>query len=128
ENPALQTTWNIAFGGSDNDQLLCYGKWNSDRSNRIIVVVNLDPHHTQSGWVQVPVKEMRISDQQQYIVHDLLTGHRYTWNGEWNFVELRPYEMPVHLFRVEELPAAPTQPHKGSNGQLGDSWLAGEHD
>ena len=128
ENPALQTTWNIAFGRSDNDQLLCYGKWNSDRSNRIIVVVNLDPHHAQSGWVQVPVKELRISDQQQYMVHDLLTGHRYTWNGEWNFVELRPYEMPVHLFRVEELPAAPTQPHKGSNGQLGDSWLAGEHD
>ncbi len=128
ENPALRTTWNIAVGGGDNAQLLCYAKWSDDRNNRIIVVVSLDPHHTQGGWVQVPLQDLRIGDQQQFIVHDLFTDRQYTWQGEWNFVELRPYEMPVHVFRVQELPAAPELPAEGTTGEvLGDSWLGGEH-
>ena len=34
---------------------LFYSKTTPDLSNIILVVVNLDPHHTQSGWVGVPL-------------------------------------------------------------------------
>jgi starch synthase (maltosyl-transferring) len=36
-------------------------------------------------------------------VHDLITGASYTWTGEQNYVELDPYILPFHLFRIEEL-------------------------
>ncbi|MCJ8164557.1 alpha-1,4-glucan--maltose-1-phosphate maltosyltransferase [Pontibacter sp. E15-1] len=116
-NPALQTTWNIAFGESDNPSLLCYAKWSSDRKNRMIMVVNLDPHNTQTGWVQVPLAELNLGQDQQYLVHDMLTERKYTWTGEWNYVELRPHEMPVHVLRIEDANAIM------GHDNLDDAWL-----
>jgi starch synthase (maltosyl-transferring) len=31
----------------------------------------------------------------------LITGDQYSWNGSQNFVELDPYRLPFHLFRIE---------------------------
>ncbi|WP_114780616.1 alpha-1,4-glucan--maltose-1-phosphate maltosyltransferase [Botryobacter ruber] len=116
-NPALQTTWNVHFTNTDNSQLLAYAKTDDEAGNHLFMVVNLDPHHVQSGWIQVPLHLFGIAQDQQYIMHDLLTEYRYTWTGEWNYVELRPYEMPVHVFRVEEA-------NKGMGHQnLDDTWL-----
>jgi starch synthase (maltosyl-transferring) len=120
-NPALQTTWNIAFGGSDNSALLCYTKWSSDFSNKIVVVINLDPRHTQAGWVQVPLSILNMEAGHQYLVHDLLTERKYTWTGEWNYVELRPHEMPVHVLRIEE-----ANQGMGHNN-LDDNWVPNDH-
>ncbi|MFD2247324.1 alpha-1,4-glucan--maltose-1-phosphate maltosyltransferase [Pontibacter ruber] len=119
-NPALQTTWNVHFSDTDNTQLLCYAKWDDARTNKMLMVVNLDPHNTQAGWVKVPLYELGIERHQQYVVHDLLTEHKYTWTDEWNYVELRPNEMPVHVFRIE----APT-PGMGHQN-LDDTWLPNE--
>ncbi|PKV62864.1 alpha-1,4-glucan--maltose-1-phosphate maltosyltransferase [Pontibacter ramchanderi] len=120
-NPALQTTWNIAFGDTDNPQLLCYAKWDDSRQNKMLVVVNMDYHNTQAGWVQVPLHALKMDGTQQYLVHDLMTEHKYTWNSEWNYVELRPHEMPVHVFRIET--ATPGMGHDN----LDDTWLPEDH-
>ncbi len=56
ENPALQTMENLHFYEVDNDSLLFYGRTTEDLSDVILVVVNLDPFHTQSGWVNVPMR------------------------------------------------------------------------
>ena len=120
-NPALQTTWNIAFGETDNPQLLCYAKWDDSRKNKMLMVINLDPHNTQAGWVQVPLHMLKMPDNQQYMVHDLMTEHKYTWTNEWNYVELRPHEMPVHVFRIES--ATPGMGHEN----LDDTWLPEDH-
>ncbi|MDJ1483437.1 alpha-1,4-glucan--maltose-1-phosphate maltosyltransferase [Cytophagaceae bacterium YF14B1] len=101
ENPALQTTWNIEFGETDNQQLLCYAKVDDYKSNKILVVVNLDPHHVQSGWIKVPVQYLNLSAGSTYTVNDLMTDTRYQWHHEWNYVELHPGVMPVHVFRIE---------------------------
>jgi starch synthase (maltosyl-transferring) len=66
----------------------------------ILVVVNLDPHHTQSGWVRVPLHELNIQHHETYQVHDLLTGARYLWHGEHNFVQLDPHSAPAHILRL----------------------------
>ncbi|MBB6611732.1 alpha-1,4-glucan--maltose-1-phosphate maltosyltransferase [Pontibacter sp. Tf4] len=120
-NPALQTTWNITFADTDNPQILCFAKWDSAKRNKIIVVANMDPYNTQSGWVQVPIRELQLPEGEQYMVHDLLTEHKYTWQNEWNYVELRPHEMPVHVFRIEEANTG-----MGHNN-LDDTWLPTEH-
>jgi starch synthase (maltosyl-transferring) len=100
ENSALQTTWNVRFLDVDNESLLAYAKETEDLSNIILVVVNLDPFHTQSGWVRVPLPEFGIRPGQPYLVHDLLSEDRYFWQSERNYVELNPQVIPVHILRI----------------------------
>ena len=102
ENPALQSTWNLHFYEVDNDYLLCYGKATQDLSNILLVVVNLNPFHTQSGWVQIPLSTLEIDPKQPYLVHDLLSDDKYIWQGERNYVEINPLLSPAHIFRVRK--------------------------
>ncbi len=100
ENPALHSDWSLRFHAVDNDQLIGYSKNTDDFSNVILVVVNLDPHHTHSGWLELPLETLGLDSHQPYQVHDLLSGARYFWHGPHNYVELNPQVMPVHIFRV----------------------------
>ena len=102
ENTALQRTNNITFCQIQNDNILAYLKtaWNG---NRILAIVNLDPHHTQGGYVRIPLNLIGKHSDEEYIVHDLLTGAKYFWRGELNPIELNPQLMPMHLFRIEDL-------------------------
>jgi starch synthase (maltosyl-transferring) len=108
ENVALQRNENIRFLRVENnyvanDQIIAYIKRSSDEKNTILVVMNLDPLHTQSGWVQLPLTDLDLTAESPYLAHDLLNDRRDTWRGEWNFVELDPAQMPVHIFRIESL-------------------------
>jgi len=100
ESPALQRNDNLRFYRIDNDQLIAYAKHTDDLSDIILTVVNLDPHHTQSGWVEVPIHDLGIAPDQPFQVHDLLTDARYLWHGPWNYIELNPHAIPAHIFRV----------------------------
>ena len=100
ENPALQYDWNLEFHDVDNDKLICYSKSSEDRNDVVLVVVNLDPHHRQSGWIQLPCDALGIHGDQPYQMHDLLTGARFLWNGPRNYVELDPQVAPAHVFRL----------------------------
>ena len=71
-------------------------------TNAIFVVVNLDPFHTQSGWVKVPIGDWGMDSTQPYLVHDLLSDDKYIWQGERNFVELNPQVLPASIFRVKK--------------------------
>jgi starch synthase (maltosyl-transferring) len=102
ENPAFQTPWNLNFYEVDNDTLLFYGKFSEDFSNLILVLVNLDPFHTQSGWVKVPIHTLGIDPKQPYLVHDLLSDDKYIWQGERNYVELNPQVLPANILRVRK--------------------------
>jgi starch synthase (maltosyl-transferring) len=102
ENPALHSNDRLRFYPADNGQLLFYGKSTPDLSNVILVVVNLDPHHPQSGWVRVPLEELGLRPGEPYQVHDLLTEARYLWNGETNFVRLDPAAAAAHVFRLRK--------------------------
>jgi starch synthase (maltosyl-transferring) len=102
ENPALQTNDGLRFHRIDNDQLIAYSKESLDRSNVIVAVVNLDPHHTHSGWLELPVADLGLDPDQPYQVHDLLTEARYFWTGTRNFVQVDPAVVPAHLFRLRK--------------------------
>ncbi len=100
ENQALQSDWSLRFHPADNDQLIAYSKTSGDGSNIILVVVNLDPRYTQSGWIRVPLEDFGIAPQQPFEVHDLLADARYTWQGIRNYIELNPAKIPAHIFKV----------------------------
>ena len=101
ENAALQTTWNIHFADVDNQQLLCYAKYDDDYKNLIFVTVNLDHYHKQSGWTRVPLEQLKLPKGISYTVNDLLSGHKYSWRDEWNYIDLDPQQLPAHIFRIE---------------------------
>jgi len=67
----------------------------------LLIVVNLDPHRPQETMVDVPIQDMGIGDDEPYVVHDLLTGARYTWRGRRNYVRLDPRTQVGHVLRVE---------------------------
>ena len=102
-SPALHGDWSLRFHPIDNEQLIAYSKVSQDFSDKILVVVNLDPRRTQAGWVSVALKELTLGDNEAYQVHDLLTDARYIWRGSRNFVQLDPSILPAHIFRVHPI-------------------------
>jgi starch synthase (maltosyl-transferring) len=100
EHPALQQDRTLAFHGTDNDALLCYSKRTADRDDVILCVVNLDPHHTHSGWTALDLGELGLPWDQPFEVNDLLSGASYSWQGDRNFVMLNPWVMPAHVFQI----------------------------
>ncbi|MFO7756058.1 MAG: alpha-1,4-glucan--maltose-1-phosphate maltosyltransferase [Bacteroidales bacterium] len=100
ENRALQNTHSLKFHDIDNEAMICYSKTSDDLENIILVVVNLDPHHTHSGWISFPPEEFLMDKHVPFQVHDLLSGSFFMWSGEQNYVEIDPGVMPLHIFKV----------------------------
>ncbi len=102
QNPALQSNAYVRFHFVDNDHLIVYSKSTEDRSNVILVVINLDQTWTQAGWVGLSLEELGIDPFRPYEVVDLLTNAHYLWHGTHNYVELNPHVLPVHILRIEQ--------------------------
>ena len=120
ENPALRHDRSLRFHRADNDQVIAYSKWAhadgtpyeyrygeeapGDDGNLILVVVNLDPRHTQPAMVHLPLDAWGIDGDESFEVHDLVSDARYVWRGWSNYVELNPHVFPAHIFRVRRSP------------------------
>jgi len=102
DNPALQLYDNLRFYSSSvtNENIMVYSKATPDGQNRILVVINLDPHNPQDTWVGLPYWEWGIGNDEPYQVLDLLSNQAYTWQGEYNYVRLDPNIQPAHIFLV----------------------------
>jgi len=101
EHPALQSDWGLAFHRTDNGSLLSYSKRSPDGRNLVFVVVNLDPANMQHGFVQLPLVNWGITPHATVEVVDLLSGERYFWRGEWNYVRLDPQDRVAHILHVQ---------------------------
>jgi starch synthase (maltosyl-transferring) len=100
DNPAFRANRNLRFHDVDNEQIIAYSKTNEDRTNEVLVVVNLDPHYKQAGFITLPLEELGLDPRQPYQAHDVLTGARYLWQGARNYVELDPQTVPAHIFVI----------------------------
>lgn len=98
QNPALQSDRGLRFHPTDNDRLLCYSKTDETRQNTVLCVVNLDPHYTQSGWIDLPLDELDLDPDRPYQMHDLISDARFIWHGARNYIELDPNSAPGHVF------------------------------
>lgn len=102
ENKALQTTWNIHFTRTDNEQLMSYVKVSEDGSNVVWCIANFDVNNKQGGYVEVPKKLLGIEGRVNLKVTDLLADETYFWFSDWNYVELNPAKYPIHILKVEK--------------------------
>jgi starch synthase (maltosyl-transferring) len=99
ENRALQDNRNLHFHDTDNDFVIAYSK-RSDDGNVIFTVVNLDPAHRHSAWIDVDGAALGVVGDESFQMHDLIGDARYQWRAGRNFVMLDPHVMPGHIFRV----------------------------
>ncbi len=97
EHSALQFNTGLAFHETDNPELLAYSKTSPDGSDRLLVVVNLDPKNMQHGHVRLRPDDRDLLQDGALPVHDLLSDARYRWRGEWNYVRLDPEVAPAHI-------------------------------
>jgi starch synthase (maltosyl-transferring) len=98
DNPALQQNATLRFHDTTNDEIICYSK--SAGENVVVTVVNVDPHNTQSGWLELDLAALQLDANRPFQVHELLSGSRYTWHGARNYVQLNPHIVPAHIFRI----------------------------
>jgi starch synthase (maltosyl-transferring) len=104
ENPALHDNRSLRFMPVDNPQLIAYSKHSADWTNTVLTVVNLDPHKTQVGWVDVHLEALRIAPDTDYQMHDLLSDQRFIWRNGRNFVSLDPQYAAAHVFVLRRHP------------------------
>lgn len=120
-HPALLQLRNIKFHAVENDAIIAFSKHidathsPTGRADTVLVIVNLDPHNTQTGWVHLDLPSLGLSPeefpelaapgegQRLFVVHDELTGGEYTW-GRDNFVQLNPYTGPGHILSFSPIP------------------------
>lgn len=99
-HPALQQTNNIQFCPIENEYLMGFYKWNDDRTDQILVVINLDHHYSQQGTLRLPFEELNIHPGTAVQMKDLITEAEYQWQNEWNYVELHP-SLGFHIFKMK---------------------------
>ncbi len=100
ENVALHRDDSLEFFAVDNERMICFAKSAPGEENLVVVVVNLDPYNTQSGWVEIDLDALGVDPEAPYQMHELLTGARYLWSGPRNFVRLDVDRAPAHIFRL----------------------------
>jgi starch synthase (maltosyl-transferring) len=101
-NAALQSNENLVFHLTDNPQIIAYSKSTPDESDVVLTIVNLDPVNVQAGFLSLDLTALGLSAGATYEVFDLLANRGYRWQGSRNYVELRPYEVPAHVFAVRK--------------------------
>jgi starch synthase (maltosyl-transferring) len=100
-NPALCQLRDLHFHHTDKEAVIAYSKSAADArgSNTVVVVANLDPHHTQEATVSLDMPQLGLDWHESVPVRDELTGETYNW-GRANYVRLEPGHRPAHILTV----------------------------
>jgi starch synthase (maltosyl-transferring) len=98
---ALQFDRTLRFHETDNPLIIAFSKAVPAASrldhDSLFVVVSLDPHYMQHGFVRAPFRQPGA-----YRVRDLLEDDTvYTWRGEWNYVRFDPDVRQGHVLKLD---------------------------
>jgi starch synthase (maltosyl-transferring) len=100
-SPALQQLRNLHFHKTTDESVIAFSKAAAGTrgSNTVLVVANLDPHHTHETTVSLDMPRLGFDWHEPLLVRDELTGETYHW-GRANYVRLEPRSVPAHVFTV----------------------------
>jgi starch synthase (maltosyl-transferring) len=101
DHPALQQLRRLHFHRTNDPQILAYSKHTADRSDVVLVIINLDPTRTRRATVQLSMKWLGPKPCPRFRVHDLLEGTTSTWSGPFHEVELDPAVSPARILWVK---------------------------
>lgn len=99
-NPALHTHLGVTFLPASDDRILCFVKVTPDRSNAVLVAINLDPHETHEAGFELPLWRWGLADDAVFAADDLVTDQTLTWQGKWQTVRLDPARLAFAAWRL----------------------------
>lgn len=112
-HPALQRLRGLTVHPTDNDQVLCFSRRVTaaqspyGRPDTVVVVVNLDPHHTQEAVLDLDLTALGVDVPEDptspaFAAQDLLSDDVYAW-GATPYVRLDPWTRCAHIIGVRTL-------------------------
>lgn len=101
ENPAMQELTNLRFYNASNDNILFYGKVSADRANIILIAVNLDPFDAHGTDIEIPLHDLGLTEQDNFVVEDLLSGAKHLWSGARHHLQIGPDNDQAMILRVK---------------------------
>ncbi|MGV8842512.1 MAG: alpha-1,4-glucan--maltose-1-phosphate maltosyltransferase [Pseudomonas sp.] len=100
-NPALHSHLGFVAYTAWNEQIFYFGKHTADLENFILIAVNLDPHNAQEANFELPLWEFELPDSAAMHGEDLMTGHRWIWQGKTQWMRLDPAQSPFGIWRIK---------------------------
>ncbi|VBB69867.1 Alpha-amylase [invertebrate metagenome] len=100
ENTAFHELANLQFHVAHDDNILFYSKISADRSNVVLIAVNLDPFDVHECTIEVPLSEIGLSEQDNYAVQELISGEKHLWSGVQHRIRLDPQTTPAFLLHI----------------------------
>ena len=102
-HPAFTRLRTIRFHQSSNDHILAFSKQTEDRSDTVLVVVNLDPSRTQEDELDLDLGALGLADDVSFAAYDELTEQSFTWHGRRAYVRLDPTQNVGHVLHLRSL-------------------------
>jgi starch synthase (maltosyl-transferring) len=99
---ALQRPEGLVFLSIDNDQMIAYARHSPDRSDLVLVVVNLDPHREQTGELQIDFDALALDRDRPLELVDELTGRPERWHGPRQRLSLGPDQRQALVLAVRQ--------------------------
>ncbi|SOD59237.1 alpha-1,4-glucan:maltose-1-phosphate maltosyltransferase [Streptomyces zhaozhouensis] len=121
-HPALRQLRNLHFHRTNNEHILAYSKrTRTPQADCVLIVVNLDPHHTHEATVSLDMEQLQgcgLTPAQEggaepFPVCDQLTGTTYYW-GRDNYVRLEPGRADAYASSAHVLALRPSSQTGGS--------------
>ncbi|HWC37608.1 MAG TPA: alpha-1,4-glucan--maltose-1-phosphate maltosyltransferase, partial [Acidimicrobiales bacterium] len=103
-HPAFWSLRNLTFHHSTNTRVLVYSKQTDDRSDVVLMVVNLDPSTTHESTLGLDLGVLGLADGELFEAVDELTGKVFGWTGPNPYVRLDPNQEPAHVLHLRRRP------------------------
>jgi starch synthase (maltosyl-transferring) len=103
-HPAFWSLRNLRFHRSTNTRVLVYSKQTDDRSDVVLMVVNLDPSTAHESTLGLDLGVLGLVEGELFEAVDELTGKVFGWTGPNPYVRLDPNQEPAHVLHLRRRP------------------------
>ena len=102
QHEAFQRTFNVLFIPCNNSHIIAYLKQNFDKTDRFIVVVNMDWENKQVGTLDLSPEHLGLAHEGSLRLVDQFawSPKEYLWKGTNPYLELDPKKSPAHIFQI----------------------------
>jgi starch synthase (maltosyl-transferring) len=100
----MQEFFNLRFLGCADPNILAYTKISADRTNVVIIVVNLDPHGAHDGMIELPLGELGLPADAEFVLEEAFTHRAVNCRGAHQRFQLDPEVNPALIFRLLTAP------------------------
>ncbi|MGZ0656595.1 alpha-1,4-glucan--maltose-1-phosphate maltosyltransferase [Coraliomargarita sp. W4R53] len=102
DHEAFQRTFNVSFIPCSNSHIIAYLKQNFEKTDRFIVVVNMDWENKQVGTLDLTPEALGLNQGGSLRLVDQFAAapKEYLWQGSSPYLELNPHDCPAHIFQI----------------------------